>query len=275
MPIPPQHHERDPPIHQTYTVINIPTNKTHCMKHTKRTHQELLQIIEDPARDAIREHVSIKSKLLFEYLRPPMSPEGQFEAWAEECAEIAVVTPPNNPRVSRDNDGDIALAQPYAEMFILSGSRWFGGSIAMILMAETCYEPTVGIPARLPEALVRFRGLVGEGALPPAKLLHEFLEVDDSLPNWLAQHFERHRMIPGRDYVRVPEEGIPYFEDCMMPILFRPEVVAKIAVTTVTLRGRKIKCCLTEPGVRSDLADNDPRLLDLLFTPPVRGLASL
>jgi hypothetical protein len=75
--------------------------------------------------------------------------------------------------------------------------------------------------------------------------------------------------------VRVPEEGIPYPEDCMMQIFFRPEVVAKIAVTTPTLRGRKIKCCLTEPGVRSDLADNDPRLLDLLFTPPVRGLASL
>ena len=211
------------------------------MKHTKRTNQELLQIIEDPARYAIREHVSIKSELLFEYLRPPMSPEGEFKAWAEECAEIAVAHPPNNPRVFRDNDGDIALAQPYAETFILSGARWFGGSLAMILMAETCYEPTVGVPGQLPEALFRFQSLVEEGVLPSATLLHEFLEVDDSLPNWLAKNFERHRLIPGRDYVREPEEGIPYPEDCMMQIFFRPEVVAKIAVTTPTLRGRKIQ----------------------------------
>ena len=63
----------------------------------------------------------------------------------------------------------------------------------------------VGIPARLPKALVRFRRLLGEGVLSPATLLHEFLEVDDSLPNWLAENFERDRMIPGRDYVRVPE----------------------------------------------------------------------
>jgi hypothetical protein len=34
--------------------------------------------------------------------------------------------------------------------------------------------------------------------------------------------------------------------------------------------------CLVEPGMHPfDLADNDPKLLELLLKPPTRGLASL
>lgn len=248
------------------------------MKSTiHQTNEHLLQLIQDPERRALRNSVSIKTKLFFDYLRRPETSSTQFDSWANLFTKTATIhLRPDNPLIFFDKDGDLNLAQPYAEQFVLNAGRHFNGALALILMGETCYDLKVGVPARLSEALLRYQSVALGNTLVPAALLHEFLEVDDSIDKWLAGHFKRHRLMPGRHYVWVPDEDTYYEDDSKMQILLRPDVVVKVAVTTPTLRGRKLRACLVKPGMRPfELADNDTALLQLLFTPPARGLASL
>ena len=108
-------------------------------------------------------------------------------------------------------------------------------------------------------------------------LLHEFLEVDDDISAWFAGHLQRHHMVVGRDYAQLPSGDDKSGDSARGGAVgLSPMMAAKVAATTTTIRGRKMHACLMKPGVASiDLDRNDPDLLNLLFTPPARGLISL
>jgi phage anti-repressor protein len=114
----------------------------------------------------------------------------------------------------------------------------------------------------------------------PAALLHEFLEVEESLVSWLAHHIHAHRMVLNEDYFCVPlESRLPeslYMDDVVHKVLLSPMIAKKMACTTPTVRGRKLKACLIHPGVNSGgYTEQDPALLEVLISPPSWGLASL
>lgn len=124
----------------------------------------------------------------------------------------------------------------------------------------------------------RFEELARREARLPAALLHEFLEVEESLGSWIAHH--AHGMVLNEDYFYVPlESRLPeslYMDDVEHTFLLSPMMAKKMACTTSTVRGRKIKACLIHPGViPSDYTEQDPALLEVLFSPPSKGLASL
>lgn len=289
------------------------------------TRERLLQILRDSQREAARKNLTVKAKVLIDYLRPPdasaapsgnweydfskvfrlrpdvplvfqnndglpavalpdylraldAAPAARFENWEDEFVK-AYGLRPDDPRVLRDNDGDVALAQPHAEQAVLSEAGSFGGALALILMAETCWDTSIGDPAHLAQALVRYRPLVAGGQPPSAALLHEFLEVEQIPEKWLFAHILRHRMVAGRDYGCLT--NLDGTDDRSSPgcasggVWLSPFMAAKVAVTTLTLRGRKMRGCMVEPGVRGiHIGYTDLALLHLLFLPPTRGLAS-
>lgn len=240
----------------------------------------LLQLIQDPARRALRERVAVKTRILFDYGKHPMIPDDQFERWVEvETRRDLLKTYRNDPLVLRDEEGDVAYVLPYAECFLLNGGGSFGSALGLILMTETCYEPTTGEPGLLNASLARFHPLVASGGHPPLDLLHEFLEVEEDIGPWFAGHRKRHRMADARDYgLPRPYRANGSARDTAGGggIVLSPMAAAKMAATTPTIRGRKMRACLVKPGVTSiTLEENDPALLRLLFTPPARGLASL
>ena len=114
----------------------------------------------------------------------------------------------------------------------------------------------------------------------PAALLHKFLEVVESLESWSSHHFQAHGMVRNEDYFDVPPESYLserlYMDDAVRTNLLSPMMAKKMACKTPSIRGRKIKACLIDPGIiPSDYTEQDPALVEVLFSPPARGFASL
>jgi phage anti-repressor protein len=248
--------------------------------NTTNTYNKTLMLLQSRECGTELEGVSIKLSILRDYISSKeradsLSNEALATIESEEFARPDTI-------FVRDEDGDLALLLPYAEGMLISGvmMKDFRCALGLILIAETCYEPTLGSPSRLNDALGRFQPIVCRGKRVPASLLHEFLEVDEPVESWFSNHLHAHKMVRDRDYALVPREkdlaeNLRLVEG-MNTALLAPTMVEKIACNTPTLRGRKLKACLIHPGVNScDFAEYDPALLEVLFSPPARGLHSL
>jgi hypothetical protein len=85
-------------------------------------------------------------------------------------------------------------------------------------------------------------------------------------------------MVREKDYICAPtDDRLPENLDEMAhAILLSPTMAEEVACATPTIRGRKLMACLFNPGVKpSDLTEQHPALLEVLFVPPSRGVASL
>jgi phage anti-repressor protein len=259
-----------------------PIIKPYKFVNTTTTYNNTLKLIYDRNFSTVLDGVSIKLAILSHYL---YSQQISDSFWTEAIA-LAIVAEeqgwPDDTDIIRDDYGDLALMLPYAKGSLIYGASQgsFGCTLGLILIAETCYAPNLGCPGRLNPAMHRFQELARREETLPAALLHEFLEVDESLESWLAHHIHAHGMVLNEDYFFVPlESSLPeslYTDDVVHTVLLSPMMAKKMACTTPTVRGRKIKACLIHPGViPSDYTEQAPALLEVLFSPPARGLASL
>jgi phage anti-repressor protein len=264
-----------------YQTPNSITNPYQIM-YTTTTYNSALKLIHSRNFSTELDCVSIKLGILSHYLHSQQIADSYWK----EAIDLAIVAEehgwPDDTHIIRDDYGDLALMLPYAKGSLIYGASQgsFGCTLGLILITETCYAPTRSCPGRLNPAMHRFQELARREARLPAALLHEFLEIEESLGSWLAHHIHAHGMVLNEDYFCVPlESRLPeslYMDDVVRTVLLSPMMAKKMACTTPTVRGRKIKACLIHPGVISnDYTEQDPALLEVLFSPPARGLASL
>lgn len=229
--------------------------------------------------DSEIEQASIKLHILTDYIRSKEVVDSLFREASDHTCVLTRETrfADCDREFLHDDDGDLAMNLSCAESMLMRGvkEKHFRCALGLILIVETCYEPT-GSLSRLNAALGRFQPLVMRGALIPAALLHEFLEVRESLDTWFSHHLDANKLVRDRDYIIVPLEDCLSENPCggggLRTVLLTAVTAEKLACATPTLRGQKVRACLVDPGVHScDYASFDAILLELLFSPPSRG----
>jgi hypothetical protein len=227
--------------------------------------------------------VSIKFEILRAYLGDEECSDSLLREVRAEILAINEGRPLfSDPMSILDDDGDLAIMLPEVEGRLISGVMRgrFACALALIIIIESCYDPTVGSASRLNRALERFHPLINGEGLPPAALLHDFLEVDECFESWFSKQVTAHQLVSNEDYFVVPAESPLPDTHCMghfaWETLLTPGTATKLACSTPTLRGRKLTAFHIDPGVSHfDHTELPPVPLELLFAPPVRGVASL
>lgn len=227
--------------------------------------------------------VSIKFKILRAYLGDEERADSLLREVRAEIQAINEGRPLfSDPMSNLDDDGDLAIMLPDAEGILISGvvHGYFACALGMIIIIESCYEPTIGTASRLNAALQRFQPLINGEGMPPAALLHDFLEVDECFESWFSKQVSAHQLVYNEDYFVLPAEpplpNTHRMEHLTWETLLTPSTATRLACSTPTLRGRKLTAFHIDPGVSHfNHTELPPAPLELLFTPPVRGLASL
>lgn len=238
---------------------------------------KILKEIKCPKRNAVRETVKVETELLYSYLNDPnvaSSSNCSYDDWLKSLNVIGLhLFNHDQPITSTGQEGSQVVSQPFAAKLASLTSNHLGGAIGLILMIETCYEPTLGDPSRLPEVLVNHYRLICYRGLVDTSFLHHFLEVEMDFNEWAdAFRKPKKKKSAAYDYVKAATRD-PAFNQ--LDYMTKHEALVAIHKTN-TLRSKKIKDCLYTPISKSpNLAKYDPDCLKLLFTPPVRGAVSL
>ena len=247
------------------------------MKNMTPHMNKILKEIKSPKRAAARRAVKIKASLLYHYLHDPDVINrniDSYDDWIKFLNNYGMMhLDSDQPITSNDQEGSLVVSQPFAEKLAILDSRRLGGAIALILMIETCYEPTLGDPSRLPEVMENHHRLVWFPGFIDTACLHRFLEVDMDVDEW-SDKFKLKRPMgkPGSpNFIRAQTLAS---RPSNLDFISTQEALEAIHKTH-TLRSQKIKDCLYSPVPKSHiLAEYDPDCLELLFTPPARGIES-
>jgi phage anti-repressor protein len=184
---------------------------------------------QNPSQEA-----TVDARLLRDYIGEMYD----YGAWITELRRMCSVSKHSKPghRVIDSADGKTALSLPFAcELALMGGT--LAEAIPLIVIVENWHAPEGTVDAQLQ----RFLPLVVAGDYSAARVLHEFLEVEQGYDEWITGQIKALRMKPDTDYFRmVCGDSQTSWREIM--ISFR--MAQEIALGAKTPRGGQVRQCV-------------------------------